>query len=92
MAGSSSSCPRQGTLDRGEFEALLGTPAGVEIERIAALHDVRHELVEDLRRLGAPVSGHEILEVRTDRRENLELHRHLTEAATAAVAKVGGRR
>jgi 2-succinyl-5-enolpyruvyl-6-hydroxy-3-cyclohexene-1-carboxylate synthase len=84
--------PQAEALDRGEFEALLGTPAGVEIERLAALHEIRYERLEELSRLRATASGHAILEVRTDRRENLELHRRLTDAATAAVAGVGERR
>ena len=84
--------PQAEALDRGEFEALLGTPVGVEIERLAALHEIRYERVEDLSRLGATAGAHAILEVRTDRRANLELHRRLTESATAAVASVGERR
>ena len=76
----------------GEFEALLGTPAGVEIERLAALHEIRYERVEELSQLGAIAGGHAILELRTDRRRNVELHRRLTESATAAVESVGERR
>ena len=40
--------PQAEALDRGEFEALLGTPVGVEIERLAALHEIRYERVEEL--------------------------------------------
>jgi 2-succinyl-5-enolpyruvyl-6-hydroxy-3-cyclohexene-1-carboxylate synthase len=83
--------PQAEALDRDEFEALLGTPSGLDAARIAALHGVEHRRVEALEDLGASADGPVMLEVRVDRAENLSLHRRLTELATAAVAAVGER-
>ena len=83
--------PQAQALDRGEFEALLGTPSGLASERIAALHGIEHRRVDALRDLGAPADGPVVLEVRADRAENLTLHRSITERATAAVTAIGER-
>jgi 2-succinyl-5-enolpyruvyl-6-hydroxy-3-cyclohexene-1-carboxylate synthase len=75
--------PQAGQIEREEFEALFGTPLGLEVPRIAALHGIRYaraeqpaELTPALRE--APV----IVEVPIDRRANAELHRSLTATAT----------
>jgi 2-succinyl-5-enolpyruvyl-6-hydroxy-3-cyclohexene-1-carboxylate synthase len=78
--------PQAEALDREEFEALLGTPSGLDIERIAQLYGIEHRRVASLGDLAAPTDGTVILEVNVDRSENLALHRRLTERATAAVA------
>jgi 2-succinyl-5-enolpyruvyl-6-hydroxy-3-cyclohexene-1-carboxylate synthase len=83
--------PQAEALDRDEFEALLGTPSGLEVERIAALYGVEHVRVGDLDDLATPADGPVILEARLDRGENVALHRRLTERATAALASMGGR-
>ena len=83
--------PQSEALDRDEFEALLGTPSGLEVERIAALHGIEHVRVETLDDLAAPAEGPVILEARVDRGENLALHRRLTERATEALASIEGR-
>jgi 2-succinyl-5-enolpyruvyl-6-hydroxy-3-cyclohexene-1-carboxylate synthase len=83
--------PQAEALDRDEFEALLGTPSGLEVERIAALYGVEHVRVGDLDDLATPADGSVILEARLDRGENVALHRRLTERATAALASMGGR-
>ena len=76
--------PQGEVLDRDEFEALLGTPSGLEVERVAALYGIEHRIV-------ASADGPIIFEVRTDRSENLALHRRLSECAAAAVAGARGR-
>jgi 2-succinyl-5-enolpyruvyl-6-hydroxy-3-cyclohexene-1-carboxylate synthase len=81
--------PQAQALERGEFEALLGTPSGLASERIAALYGIEHRRVDALQDLGAPASGPVMLEVRADRAENLALHRSITERATAAVTAIG---
>jgi 2-succinyl-5-enolpyruvyl-6-hydroxy-3-cyclohexene-1-carboxylate synthase len=83
--------PQAEALDRDEFEALLGTPSGLEVERIAALYGIEHMRVETLEDLAAPADAPVILEARVDRAENVALHRSLTERATAALASIGGR-
>jgi len=78
--------PQAESLDRDEFEALLGTPNRIEIERVAALYGIGYRRVETLTDLGDPIDGPAILEVVVDRRENVALHQHITERATAAIA------
>ena len=43
--------PQAEQLDRDEFEALLGTPLGLDPARIAAVYDLPHARVERLDRL-----------------------------------------
>ena len=74
--------------ERDAFEEHIATPHGLDFAHAAALYGCAHELVEDVgglraaleRSVGAP--GTAILEVRTDRADNLALHRALAEAAT----------
>jgi 2-succinyl-5-enolpyruvyl-6-hydroxy-3-cyclohexene-1-carboxylate synthase len=80
--------PQAEQLDREEFEALFATPAGINAGELAALYDVAHTRVEHLDELaGAAGAGSALIEVRTDRRANAELHRRLAEAASAAVER-----
>jgi len=81
--------PQAESLDRDEFEALLGTPSGIEIERVATLFGIGYRRVETLTDLGGAIDGPALLEVVVDRRENAALHRRITERATAAVASRG---
>ena len=80
--------PQAEQIDREEFEALFATPVGVDAGELAALHGVAHTRVERLDELaGAARAGTALIEVRTDRRANAELHRRLAEAASAAVER-----
>lgn len=81
--------PQAEQVGRDEFEALLGTPSGLELERVAGLYGLRYELVEDLGRLGGAVGEDAVLiEVSVpSRMRNVALHRRLSEAAVAAVRK-----
>jgi 2-succinyl-5-enolpyruvyl-6-hydroxy-3-cyclohexene-1-carboxylate synthase len=79
--------PQEEAMPADEFEALLGTPRGVDVERAAALFDLDYRLVDDLGSLdSALAAGTGLIEVPVDRGENLALHRRLTEAATEALA------
>jgi 2-succinyl-5-enolpyruvyl-6-hydroxy-3-cyclohexene-1-carboxylate synthase len=79
--------PQEGAMESDEFEALLGTPRGVDAERAAALFDLPHRRLESLADLpGALAAGTGLIEVKTDRRANVELHRLLTERVQAALA------
>jgi 2-succinyl-5-enolpyruvyl-6-hydroxy-3-cyclohexene-1-carboxylate synthase len=71
--------PQEGALDGAEFEALLGTPRGVDVAKAAALFDLPHRRLESLAELpDALAAGTGLIEVRTDRHANVALHRHLT--------------
>jgi 2-succinyl-5-enolpyruvyl-6-hydroxy-3-cyclohexene-1-carboxylate synthase len=72
--------PQESTLDSGEFEALLGTPRGVDVGKAGALFDLPHRRLESLAELPeALAAGTGLIEVRTDRRANVEVHRRLAE-------------
>jgi 2-succinyl-5-enolpyruvyl-6-hydroxy-3-cyclohexene-1-carboxylate synthase len=79
--------PQEQALDGEEFEALLGTPRGVSAERAAALFDLPHHRLESLEELPiALAAGTGLIEVRTDRATNVELHRRLADAVGAAIS------
>jgi 2-succinyl-5-enolpyruvyl-6-hydroxy-3-cyclohexene-1-carboxylate synthase len=60
---------------RDAYEEHVATPTGLEAERVAALFDLAYEPVEDLEAIReAPGT---LLHVRTDRAENLALHRRV---------------
>jgi 2-succinyl-5-enolpyruvyl-6-hydroxy-3-cyclohexene-1-carboxylate synthase len=76
--------PQADQLERDEFEAILGTPLGLDPAHVAELHGIAHTRLERLGDL-AGIDRTALIEVRTDRSENLALHRALTDAAQRAV-------
>lgn len=78
--------------DYPSFERLFGTPHGRDLATLARFHGLGHELVtvaddlasavEEARRGG----GVRLVEVRTDRHDNLALHRRVQDAVAAALA------
>jgi 2-succinyl-5-enolpyruvyl-6-hydroxy-3-cyclohexene-1-carboxylate synthase len=71
--------PQEQALAGEEFEALLGTPRGVDAAKAAALFDLPHRRLESLAELpGALAAGTGLIEVKTDRQANVELHRQLS--------------
>jgi 2-succinyl-5-enolpyruvyl-6-hydroxy-3-cyclohexene-1-carboxylate synthase len=79
--------PQQEALDGEEFEALLGTPRGVSVERAAALFDLPYRRLESLTDLPAALAaGTGLIEVRTDRATNVAAHRRVTERVLAALS------
>jgi 2-succinyl-5-enolpyruvyl-6-hydroxy-3-cyclohexene-1-carboxylate synthase len=78
--------PQQGALGGEEFEAFLGTPRGVSVERAAALFDLPHHRLGSLDELPLALStGTGLIEVRTDRATNVAAHRRVTERVLAAL-------
>jgi 2-succinyl-5-enolpyruvyl-6-hydroxy-3-cyclohexene-1-carboxylate synthase len=78
--------PQAEQLDAEEFEALLGTPRAIDCRRVAELFGLEHRRVSALSDVPAALAaGTGLIEVRVDRRENLAVHRALTEAAVDAV-------
>ena len=77
--------PQEQALDDEEFEALLGTPRGVDAAKAAALFDLPHRPLDSLAELPAALAaGTGLIEVRTDRRTNVEQHRLLAERVSDA--------
>jgi 2-succinyl-5-enolpyruvyl-6-hydroxy-3-cyclohexene-1-carboxylate synthase len=71
--------PQEAALPEDEFEALLGTPRGIDAAKVAALFDLPHRRLDSLDELPAALAaGTGLIEVRTDRRTNVEAHRELT--------------
>lgn len=79
--------PQIGALQRDEFEALLGTPHGVQVAKAADLFGLPHRRLEALDDLpNALAAGTGLIEVRVDRQANVDLHRRLSAAVAAAIA------
>jgi len=78
------------------FEEHVATPHGLDFSRAASLYGcafVRAETVDALRSaVETSLAGNAttIIEVRTDREENLALHRRVADAALAALRTVAG--
>ncbi|MDH4141296.1 MAG: 2-succinyl-5-enolpyruvyl-6-hydroxy-3-cyclohexene-1-carboxylic-acid synthase [Chloroflexota bacterium] len=85
--------PGVGLPDR--YEQLFGTPHGIALGPIVEGLGHRHRLVDE-RSLAAALgdairqSGLTVLELRTDRPRNVELHRQAAAAAAAAIARSSG--
>jgi 2-succinyl-5-enolpyruvyl-6-hydroxy-3-cyclohexene-1-carboxylate synthase len=78
--------PQEQSLGSEEFEALLGTPRGVDVAKAAALFDLPHRRLESLVELPeALAAGTGLIEVKTDRQANLDLHRRLADRVAAAI-------
>jgi 2-succinyl-5-enolpyruvyl-6-hydroxy-3-cyclohexene-1-carboxylate synthase len=79
--------PQQDALPDDEFETLLGTPRGVSVAKAAALFDLPHRRLESLADLpDALATGTGLIEMKTDREANVELHRRLAEAVSQALS------
>ena len=79
--------PQEAALGSEEFEALLGTPRGVDVAKAAALFDQPHRRLDSLADLPeALAAGTGLIEVKTDRQTNVEAHRELQAAVQAAIS------
>jgi 2-succinyl-5-enolpyruvyl-6-hydroxy-3-cyclohexene-1-carboxylate synthase len=79
--------PQAEQVERDEFEAILGTPLGIEPAAVAELHGLPHLAVSDLAELtSAGDARTAIIEVPVDRRRNVEVHRRIAERAAEALS------
>jgi 2-succinyl-5-enolpyruvyl-6-hydroxy-3-cyclohexene-1-carboxylate synthase len=79
--------PQAEVLDGEEFEALLGTPRGVSAAKAAGLFDLPHRRLGSLAELTEALgAGTGVIEVPVDRQANVECHRRLAAAVSAALA------
>jgi 2-succinyl-5-enolpyruvyl-6-hydroxy-3-cyclohexene-1-carboxylate synthase len=71
-----------------DFELLFGTPHGLSFERLAALHRCDYALLERPGDLSGLLHGEgvTIIEVRTDRDANIDIHRRMSRAVADALA------
>ncbi len=78
--------PQEESMPEDEFEALLGTPRGIDVKRAGDLFGIEHRRVDDLDQLPeALAAGTGLIEVPVDRQSNVALHRRLTETAQSAL-------
>jgi 2-succinyl-5-enolpyruvyl-6-hydroxy-3-cyclohexene-1-carboxylate synthase len=81
--------PQEQALGGKEFEALLGTPRGIDVAKAAALFDLPHRRLESLADLPeALAAGTGLIEIKTDRTTNVASHRHLQQRVQAALAQL----
>jgi 2-succinyl-5-enolpyruvyl-6-hydroxy-3-cyclohexene-1-carboxylate synthase len=79
--------PQEAALPEDEFEALLGTPRGVDAAKVAALFELPHRRLDSLDQLPAALAaGTGLIEVKTDRSTNAETHRRLAAQVHRALA------
>jgi 2-succinyl-5-enolpyruvyl-6-hydroxy-3-cyclohexene-1-carboxylate synthase len=79
--------PQADALPADEYEALLGTPRGVDVAKAAALFDLPHRRLESLADLpDALAAGTGLIELKVDRRANVDLHRRLSLAVVDALS------
>ena len=74
---------------RDAYERHIATPATVDVAAAAALAGMRHTLASTVGEIRAAADHTGIVEVRTDRLENVRRHRELLAAVAAAVAECG---
>ena len=78
--------PQEATLGNEEFEALLGTPRGIDVLKAAALFDLPHHRLESLGDLPSALgAGSGLIEVKTDRQGNVATHRQLAERVASSL-------
>jgi 2-succinyl-5-enolpyruvyl-6-hydroxy-3-cyclohexene-1-carboxylate synthase len=81
--------PQQEALPNNEFEALLGTPRGVDVAKAASLFDLPHRRLDSLGQLPAALAaGTGLIELKTDRETNAALHQQLIERVRTALANL----
>jgi 2-succinyl-5-enolpyruvyl-6-hydroxy-3-cyclohexene-1-carboxylate synthase len=79
--------PQHGSLDSEEFEALLGTPRGVDVSAAAAMFGLPHRRLDSFADLpDALAAGSGLVEVRVDRDANVALHGGIAEGVGSALA------
>jgi 2-succinyl-5-enolpyruvyl-6-hydroxy-3-cyclohexene-1-carboxylate synthase len=81
--------PQEAAMPEAEFEALLGTPRGVETAKAAALFDLPHRRLNSLAELPEALSaGTGLIEVRTDRRTNVEVHHRMVNYVSTMISQL----
>jgi 2-succinyl-5-enolpyruvyl-6-hydroxy-3-cyclohexene-1-carboxylate synthase len=68
------------------YEEQIATPSGVELARVAALAELRHTVAGTSEAIGAAAAGPGLIEVPTDRADNVRLHRELFERVAAQLS------
>ena len=81
--------PQAEALDAEEFEALLGTPTGLDPARVAALFGIEHRPLGELGELERALeAGTGLISVDVDREHNVAVHERLRDAAHRALREL----
>jgi 2-succinyl-5-enolpyruvyl-6-hydroxy-3-cyclohexene-1-carboxylate synthase len=78
--------PVAGHADAEPYEKHVATPAGIDLAHVAALAGLPHRLAGTPDQVREAAAAPALVEVRTDRRANVELHRELHAGVGAAIA------
>ncbi|HEX3908412.1 MAG TPA: 2-succinyl-5-enolpyruvyl-6-hydroxy-3-cyclohexene-1-carboxylic-acid synthase [Mycobacteriales bacterium] len=81
--------PQAAGVAHDDFERVFGTPHGMRLADLAAAYRISHAEVRDVEALRSHLvspAGLRIVEIRTDRTSNQQLHDRMRAAATSAVA------
>ena len=79
--------PLATSADPGLYEAHVATPSGVDLEALAALAGIEHRAAASAAEVRAAIAtGPGLIVVRTDRAQNVDVHRSVAEEAHAAMA------
>ncbi len=82
--------PQASQVTREEFEAVFGTPLGLDLSKLAALHGIEHRRIEGLDELaGVGGSGHILIEVPVDRTKNVAVHDALWRSVASRLNALG---
>jgi 2-succinyl-5-enolpyruvyl-6-hydroxy-3-cyclohexene-1-carboxylate synthase len=83
--------PQAEAVSESEFEALLGTPSGLDLQAAAELFGIEVAVADDPQGVELALQGEaRMVIVRLDRRRNVEVHRRLAAAAAEALAPAAG--
>jgi 2-succinyl-5-enolpyruvyl-6-hydroxy-3-cyclohexene-1-carboxylate synthase len=81
--------PQAEAVSEPEFEALLGTPSGLDLERAAELFGLPLEVVTEPHELENVLRGDaRVVIVKLDRHRNVDVHRRLSAVAAEALSAV----
>jgi 2-succinyl-5-enolpyruvyl-6-hydroxy-3-cyclohexene-1-carboxylate synthase len=78
--------PVAGLADPNLYEEHIATPAGIDLERVAALTAMRHTLATSPDEVREAAREPGLVEVKTDRRRSVELHLEIYEKVAALLA------
>ena len=81
--------PQASQVSREEFEAIFGTPLGLDLERLAALYGIEYRRLERPEDLAALPPEHVLAEARVARTAGPEIRARLWQRASAALADLG---
>jgi 2-succinyl-5-enolpyruvyl-6-hydroxy-3-cyclohexene-1-carboxylate synthase len=82
--------PQAAAVSEEEFEALLGTPSGLDLRRSAELFGLSVEVASNRNQVELALAGDaRVVIVKLDRHRNVEVHRRLSAVAASALASAG---